>query len=619
MDSLLLDTFVYLIAAVVSVPLAKRFGLGSVLGYLIAGALIGPHVLDLVGDHAGHVMHFAEFGVVMMLFLVGLELQPARLWEMRLQLFGLGGLQVFGTAAVIALVGFACGLGVRLPFAAGLILAMSSTAIVLQSLQERGLLKTPAGEASFAVLLFQDLAVIPILALLPLLAFEKSDAPTTATGIALLPGWQQGALVLLAVAAVVAIGRHVVNPLFRAIARTGLRELFTAAALALVVGISLVMQLVGLSAALGTFVAGVVLANSEYRHELEADIEPFKGLLLGLFFITVGANIDFHLLRTQPGLILGLVLALLLVKAAALWVLSRVFKLATPEGLLLALALAQGGEFAFVLLAFAADHHVLTTAQSSVLVATVALSMAAAPLLFVLYDKALLPRFARPAPRERAADAIDSASQENPVIIAGFGRFGHVVGRLLRANHIGTTVLDLDAEQVEIVRKLGIAVFYGDATRLDLLHAAGAARARIIIIAIDHEQKAVELAATVQKHFPHLKIFARASGRVHAYDFQKRGIQSFYRETLGSSLDLGADVMIALGVEPKKATRAAQMFKEHDERAVRDLAQYWEDDEAYFKNARLHIEAFERMFASDAASKPDVSTVQKPTIAKPSP
>ncbi len=599
MDSFLFDAFIYLIAAVVSVPLAKRFGLGSVLGYLVAGVLIGPYVLNLVGDRSGHVMHFAEFGIVMMLFLVGLELQPGLLWQMRTKLLGLGGLQVFGTAAVIAAAGAAAGLGWRLPFSAGLILAMSSTAIVIQSLQERGQLKTPPGEAAFAVLLFQDMAVIPILALLPLLAFEKSAPTATAEGFAARPGWQQTLLVVLAVGSVVFAGRNLVNPVFRAIARTGLRELFTAATLLLVIGISLVMQTVGLSAALGTFVAGVVLANSEYRHELEADIEPFKGLLLGLFFITVGANLDLALLRTQPLLIAGLVLALLTLKFVVLFVLSRVFKLATPEGLFFSFALAQGGEFAFVLFSFAVDHRVLTPIQASPLVASVALSMAVTPLLFVLNEKVVQPRVAPAQPKTRAPDTLDAAAQENPVIIAGFGRFGHVVGRLLRANNIGATVLDLDAEQVQIVRRLGIKVFYGDATRIDLLRAAGAARAKLIVIAIDDEGKAVELVETVQKHFPQLQIFARAVGRVHAYEFQKRGVQTFYRETLGSSLDLGVDVMRALGMRALQARRAALLFKQHDERSVRELAQYWEDDDAYFANARLHIEAFEHMFASD--------------------
>jgi monovalent cation:proton antiporter-2 (CPA2) family protein len=604
MDSYLLDAFVYLVAAVVAVPIARRLGLGSVLGYLIAGVLIGPHVANFVGGQAEHVMHFAEFGVVMMLFLVGLELQPSRLWDMRSRLFGLGGLQVLGTAGAIAGAGVALGFGWRPATATGLILAMSSTAIVLQSLQERGQLNTPAGQASFAVLLFQDLAVIPILALLPLLATGAAAAATPVHGLASLPAWTRGALVVLAVSGVVVAGRNLVNPLFRAIARTGLRELFTAAALLLVVGISLVMQLVGLSAALGTFVAGVVLANSEYRHELEADIEPFKGLLLGLFFITVGASLDFGLLRAEPLRLAGLVVALLAIKFIVLLALSRLFRLAAPEGLLFSFALAQGGEFAFVLLSFAVNQHVLAPGQAASLVAAVALSMAATPLLFLCNEKLVQPRFARTRGAPRPADTIDPASQENPVIIAGFGRFGHVVGRLLRANGIGTTVLDLDAEQVDIVRRLGIKVFYGDATRVDLLHAAGAARARIIIIAIDHEAKAVELVETVQRHFPHLRIFARASGRVHAYEFQKRGVQTFYRETLGSSLDLGVDVMRALGMRAHQAHRAARLFKSHDERSVRELAQYWEDDDAYFSHARQHIAAFERMFASDASGRP---------------
>ncbi len=600
-DSMLMQAFIYLLAAVVSVPVAKRLGLGSVLGYLLAGVIIGPDCLGLVGVRSGDVMRVAEFGVVMMLFLVGLELQPARLWRMRSQLAGMGGLQVAGTAAVIAALGAGFGLGYRLPLAAGLILAMSSTAIVLQSLQERGQLATPGGEAAFSVLLFQDLAVIPILALLPLLATAGPAAAARAgegSGVAALPGWLQAVVVVAAVAGVVAAGRYLLNPIFRLIARTELRELFTAASLLLVVGVSLVMQFVGLSAALGSFLAGVVLANSEYRHELEADIEPFKGVLLGLFFITVGAGIDFGLMRAQPGLIAGLVLALLVTKFAVLFALSRVFRLSTPAGLLFSFALAQGGEFAFVLLSFAVDHRVLTTAEAGPLVATVALSMALTPLLFVLNQRFVQPWFAVAHGSQRPHDTI--TPQDNPVIIAGFGRFGHVVGRLLRANRIGTTVLDLDAEQVGILRRLGIKVFYGDATRLDLLHAAGAAKAKVFVIAIDDETKAIQLLELVQRHFPHLKIYARASGRVHAYEYQRRGLQTFYRETLGSSLDLGTDVLRALGLPSHQAHRAAMLFKRHDEQSVRELAQFWEDDEAYFKNARQHIEAFEQMFASDA-------------------
>lgn len=597
-DSLLLHAFVYLLAAVIAVPIAKRLGLGSVLGYLLAGVLIGPSALDVVGDGTNGLMHFAEFGVVMMLFLVGLELQPARLWQLRTQLLGLGGLQVTATAAIVAAAGFAAGQGLRVSFAAGLILAMSSTAIVLQSLQERGHLRTPGGEAAFAVLLFQDIAVIPVLALLPLLAAAPAGEVAVAGGLAGRPGWLQALVIAAAVTAVVLAGRYVLNPVFRAIAKTELRELFTAAALLLVVSVSLVMQSVGLSAALGSFLAGVVLANSEYRHELEADIEPFKGLLLGLFFITVGAGIDFGLLRTRPLLIAALVGGLVLVKFVVALALSRVFRLARPHGLLFAFALAQGGEFAFVLLSFAVDRGVFTRAEADPLVAAVALSMAVAPLLFMINARWVQPRFAHGGRRERPADAI--GPQDNAVIIAGFGRFGHIVGRLLRANGVGATVLDLDAEQVEIVRRLGIKVFYGDATRLDLLQAAGAARAKLIVIAIDDEAKAIALVELVQRHFPHLKIFGRAAGRVHAYEYQKRGVMTFYRETLGSSLDLGVDVLRELGAPAADARRAAALFKQHDEASVRALAQYWEDDDAYFKHARQDIEAFEQMFASDA-------------------
>lgn len=608
MHSPLLQAVIYLAAAVVAVPIAKRFGLGSVLGYLLAGILIGPHVLGLV-TRTGDMMHFAEFGVVMMLFLVGLELQPALLWRMRMQLVGLGSLQVFGTAAVIALLGAACGAGFRLPFAAGLILALSSTAIVLQSLQERSLLHTPGGEASFAVLLFQDIAVIPILALLPLLAVSESSLPAGGHGTSLLtglPGWTQTLIVLGVVAAIVAAGRYLINPLFRIIARTEIRELFTAAALLLVVGVSLLMTLVGLSAALGTFLAGVVLANSEFRHELESDIEPFKGLLLGLFFITVGAGIDFGLIVAQPGLIAGLVGALLATKFLFLLLLSRIFRLPSPSALLFSLALAPGGEFAFVLLSYVVDHHVLTSAQAAPLTATVALSMALTPVLFILNDRVIQPCFAarRSAAAARPDDVIEPTAHDNPVIIAGFGRFGNIVGRLLRANGIGMTILDLDSEQIEIIRRLGIKAFYGDATRLQLLHAAGAARARVIVIALDHEEKSVALAETVQKHFPHLKIFARATGRVHAYEYQKRGILGFYRETVGTSLDLGVDVMRELGIPGERAERAAAVFKKHDEMSVRDLAQYWEDDDAYFSHARQHMAAFEQMLASDDKTRP---------------
>lgn len=604
MEPFLLHAFVYLVAAVATVPLAKRFGLGAVLGYLVAGALIGPHCLGFIGRQGSSVASVAEFGVVMMLFLVGLELQPRLLWKMRAQLIGLGGLQVFGTAAVIAAVGAAAGFDLRVSFAAGLILAMSSTAIVLQSLQERGLFKTPAGQSAFAVLLFQDVSVIPIFAIMPLLALHGSTSAGNGGGeahdgfLSHLPVWLQAIVVLGAVTGVVALGRYTVNPIFRAIAQTKLRELFTAAALLLVVSVALGMHQLGLSPALGTFLAGVVLADSEFRHELEADIEPFKGLLLGLFFISVGAGIDFVLIGGQPGRIAILVVSFMIVKAAVLFGLGRSFKMETPDCWLFALALAQGGEFAFVLLSFVVDHGVLTPIQASPLVAAVALSMALTPLLFLAYEKLIAPRWSRKTTPTRPTDQIDS--QDNAVVIAGFGRFGLVVGRMLQVNGFSATILDLDPAQVDIIRRLGMKVFYGDATRVELLEAAGAQRAKLFVIAIDDEDRSVALAETVKKHFPALRILARASGRIHAYRLFRIGIQDVYRETLDTSLRLAVDALRALGVRGYQAERAAKKFRSHDERVVRELADFWEkEDEIYFGEARRLVVAVEQAFASD--------------------
>jgi monovalent cation:proton antiporter-2 (CPA2) family protein len=595
----LYQAFIYLLATIVAVPLAKRLGLGSVIGYLLAGAVIGPSALRLV-DGGGDVMHFAEFGVVMMLFVIGLELRPALLWQMRRPILGLGGLQVMGTAAVFGLIAVWIGLPWKASLGVGLILAMSSTAIVLQSLGERGLMKTPGGEASFAVLLFQDIAVIPILALMPLLAAEPlavGTAHSPASGmIARLPAWQQAVLVVAAVTVIVFAGRFLLRPFFRYIAGTRLREMFTATALFIVVGIAILMQRLGLSPALGTFIAGVVLAESEYRVQLEADIEPFKGLLLGLFFISVGASIDFSLIARQPAVIALIVIGLLALKFTVLLALSRPFGLKRGEGFLLAFALAQGGEFAFVLFAFATQNAVLPAEIANLLVASVALSMAAAPLLLTINDKLVRPLFQKCEP-ERPADEIDE--HDNPVILAGFGRFGHIVGRLLRANGFGTTVLDHDADQVETLGRYGMKSFYGDASRLDLLQAAGAERAKLFVLAIDDEAKALEIIETVQREFPRLKILARATSRQHAYEILRLGVNQVYRETLGSALDLSIDALRELGVDERRARRVAEIFRKHDEASVRDMARIPDDDEAYVSIARKHIENLERALQSD--------------------
>jgi monovalent cation:proton antiporter-2 (CPA2) family protein len=597
MSSGLYQAFIYLLAAIVAVPLAKRLGLGSVIGYLLAGAVIGPYALRFV-DGGGDVMHFAEFGVVMMLFVIGLELRPALLWQMRRPILGLGGLQVVGTAVVIGLVAVWLGLPWKSAFAVGLILAMSSTAIVLQSLGERGLMKTPGGEATFAVLLFQDIAVIPILALMPLLAIGSGIAAAAGHGgmIEKLPGWEQALFVVAAVTIIVFAGRFLLRPFFRYIARTRLREMFTATALFIVVGIALLMQKLGLSPALGTFMAGVVLAESEYRVQLEADIEPFKGLLLGLFFISVGASIDFSLIAQRPGTIAAIVAALLALKFVVLLGLGRLFQLRAAEGMLFAFALAQGGEFAFVLFSFATQNAVLPPEIANLLVASVALSMAAAPLLLTIEQKVVRPRFQKCKP-ERPADEIDE--HDNPVILAGFGRFGHIVGRLLRANGFGTTVLDHDADQVSLLARFGMKSFYGDASRLDLLEAAGARNAKLFVLAIDDEAKALEIIGTVQREFPRLKILARATSRQHAYEILRLGVDQVYRETLGSALDLSIDALRELGMEERRARRVAEIFREHDEASVREMAKLREDDEDYVSIARKHIENLERALQSD--------------------
>ncbi len=604
-ESFFFQAFVYLAAAVISVPLAKRFGLGSVLGYLLAGVVIGPFGLSLIGDEGEDIMHFAEFGVVMMLFIVGLELQPSLLWRLRTPILGLGGLQVVITALAMTMLSIIVGLSWQAALAAGMILSLSSTAIVLQMLNEKGLLKTSAGQSSFAVLLFQDIAVIPMLAVFPMLSIHTAEHSTAEGGeaahaattwVATLPPWAQTLAVLGAVVAVVLGGRFLVQPAFRAIARTRLRELFTAAALLLVIGIALLMTKVGLSPALGTFLAGVVLANSEYRHELESDIEPFKGLLLGLFFIAVGASIDFGLIAGRPGTIAGLVGALMLVKFVVLFGLGWVFKLSLDQRTLFACALAQIGEFAFVLLASAGQLGVLTTDETGPLIAVVALSMAFTPLLLLINERFIQPRFGTLEQAEREADAIE---EENPVIIAGFGKFGHIVGRLLTANGIGTTVLDIDSDRVDLLRKLGLKVYYGDASRYDLLQSAGAARARLLVLALDNQEKTLELVHTVRKHFPHLTILARAFDREEAYELLDAGVEHIYRETLDTSLRMGVDALRMLGFRAYQAQRAAQIFFRHDEKSVLELATMRDDRATYIDVARSRIADLESILRAD--------------------
>ncbi len=597
------QAFVYLAAAVISVPVAKRLGLGSVLGYLIAGFIIGPFGLKLIGSEGQDVMHFAEFGVVMMLFLIGLELQPSLLWRLRSPILGMGGLQVGLTTAAITCIGALLGLSLQASLAVGMTLALSSTAIVLQTLNEKSLMKTDAGQSAFSVLLFQDIAVIPMLAIMPLLAVkvtetvhEAGQAHASTTWVEGLPGWGQALAVIGVIAAIIICGLFLVRHFFRYVAQTRLRELFTAAALLVVIGIALLMSKVGLSPALGTFLAGVVLANSEYRHELEGDIEPFKGLLLGLFFIAVGASIDFAMITAKPGLIAMIVGGLIVLKLAILLIVGKIFKMGQDQNILFAFSLAQGGEFAFVLFSFAVQNHVITSAVANPLIGAVALSMALTPLILIVNDKIIQPRFGTKEQGQREADSID---EENPVIIAGFGSFGSIVGRLLRANGVGITVLEHDSDKVELLRKLGLKVFYGDASRHDLLHAAGAEKAKVLVLALDNDEKILNMVQMVKKHFPNLTILARASGRTEAYKLLDEGVNHVYRTSLDTSLRVGIDALRSLGFRSYQAHRATKTFRHHDEDSISALQHVRHDRKTYISNARQRIEDLEQLLLTE--------------------
>jgi monovalent cation:proton antiporter-2 (CPA2) family protein len=602
LETFLLGAFVYLAAAVVAAPIAMRLGLGSVLGYLVAGIVIGPSLTGLIGGSQGEsVMHFAEFGVIVMLFLVGLELQPSKLWDLRRPILGLGGLQVAGTAAAIGGAALLLGFEWKAALTIGLVLALSSTAIVLQSMQERGLMKTSVGQSTFSVLLFQDISVIPMLALLPLLAVQIAGGAESHSLIGGLPAWAQTLAVLGAVAAIILAGRFLMRPLFRIVAGAKIREIFVAFALLIVVGITLLMQLVGLSAALGTFLAGVVLAESEYRHELEQDLDPFKGLLLAVFFIAVGAGIDFNLLLSEPVKIIGFVLGFVLIKLIVHFFLARLFKMPVPDASRFAFMLAQGGEFAFVLISFVAGLGLLGIADAAMLVAVVAISMALAPLLIIFEERVIQPLFARGGVL-REPDVIDES--EAKVIIAGYGRFGMTVGRLLLANGFKSVVLEHDTEQIDALRKFGFKLFYGDASRIDLLEAAGAREAEILIVAVDDRDKANEIAAAVQKNFPNLRIFARVFDRVHAYEMINAGVTDFYREVFDASVQMGEDALVALGKHPYEAHRAALLFKAHDGQLLHEAAKHQNDSAALVDIARKGRAEISNVLDADRTGTP---------------
>ncbi len=581
-QTLFFQTMIYLAAAVISVPIAKKMGLGSVLGYLVAGILIGPYALELVGHEGADVMHFAEFGVVIMLFLIGLELHPSMLWRMKRLIFGLGGLQVGLTAFIVAIVASFFWLNTAQAITTGLIFSLSSTAIVLQTLTEKKRLQTRAGQYSFAVLLLQDIMVIPILAILALFANQVvTDAiatETTNTYIYGGQGWQRLLLIISMVGIIIVGGRFLARFAFRFIAESGLREIFTASALLLVIGISLAMSYVGLSPALGSFLAGVVLANNEYRHELESNLEPFKGLLLGVFFISVGASIDFTLLMNHPLLIFSILGALILIKLTVLFFLGRAFKLKPSQNMFFTFGLAQAGEFGFVLISFASQNAIYDTFTSGILLIVVALSMLLTPLLFIVNEKWIQPYYNKT--KEHVEDAIEENG--NPVIIAGFGRLGMVLGRFLNANGIKATILDNNPHNVQYLKKFGYKVYYGDVTRAALLESAGIMNAKVLVMAMGDREQINQLVVLAQEKYPHVRLIVRAVDIAHALELQNKGVQAQRQETFETAVELGADTLQALGMDGYRSKRLANTFKYLDKKFMLNLQKRFGEDDPHF-------------------------------------
>jgi len=580
------QALIYLAAGVIAVPLFARLGLGSVLGYLAAGLAIGPWGLALIGN-ADTVLHFAEFGVVMLLFLIGLELEPDRLWALRRSIFGMGAMQVLATAGAVTGAALAFGQSFPVALVCGMGFAMSSTAIGLATLQEKNLLGTPGGQASFAVLLFQDLAVIPLLLVAGLLASGKASLDWIKVGTAL------GLIVVI-----IAGGRFALRPLLRVIAGTRLREVFVGFALLLVLGIAALMESVGLSMALGAFLAGVLLADSEYRHELELDIEPFKGLLLGLFFIAVGMSIDLGLFARIPHIILGIAVGIVALKMLVLYPTALTFGYCgRVDATLFAIALSQVGEFAFVL--FAAAASVLPGETLKTLNAAVALSMLSTPLLVILYERVLAPRFA--GVEERETDVVDEAS---PVIVAGFGRFGQVVARVLNGMRIRATLIDHDPNQVELVRRFGSKAYYGDATRLDVLEKAGAGHARLLVVALDDAEGAMRLVKRARQNFPGLRLIVRAHSRTDVFEYLEMGVPAV-RETFGSALDAAEEALRLLDFGPQAARRAVQQFRRHDEEMLlRQMAVRQEETQLMALNQQGRVD-LERLLTTELAPAVD--------------
>ncbi len=617
-ESILFQAIVFLAGAVICVPLAKRLGLSSVIGYLLAGVLIGPYILGFVGREGEDILEFAEFGVVMMLFLIGLEIEPKSFWKMRKIVLGMGVTQVFGTMILAYLVFYAFGVDWKIALTAAMAIALSSTAITLQTNKEKGLMDTVYGTSSFAILLFQDVIVIVMLGVLPLLSnvSDTSMAENTADTAHVnlldnLPLGLQALAIVLSVVIIVVAGRYLVVPVLRQVARTRVRELLVASALLIVIGISFLMELVGLSPALGAFLGGVVLATSEFKHELESTLDPFKGLLLGLFFMAVGASINFIVIAENPLLIGGLVTGVIIIKAVVLYIVGLIFKVKMDQRLLLVVGLAQIGEFAFVLLSFAFQLNIFDRQQLDILLVVTALTMTLTPILWIFNERLVLPRFGTKESEKRPMDDIQ---KDHKVILLGFGHFGSTVGRFLRAHGVETTVLDNDSNRVDFLRKMGFEVYYGDAARMDLLESAGIEAADFLISAIDNPDTTINLMKKLKEKFPKLKLMVRAKNRYDAYELHNMGIEHIYRESFDTSVKLASDVLYFMGFDKGATEEQAQKFIKLDEEGLKRLAVSSKNEKEYIFRVREEMAQQEKLLLEDlkiGSSKIDVKASLK--------
>ncbi len=597
----LFEIALLLAAAAIAAPIAQWLKVGSVLGYLMAGIALGPFGVGKVFSvyEAKEILHIAEFGVILLLFLIGLELRPKRLWAMRSAIFGLGGAQVAATAALIALSSMAAGMAAPPAVFIGLALSLSSTAFALQVLEEKGELTARHGRSAFAVLLFQDLAAIPLIALAPLFAVTQM---TTATPM----NFSSAVQAIATITGVIVIGRFALDHVLKFVARAQVKEAMTATALLVVVLVSTAMQQAGLPASLGAFLAGALLAESSYRHQLEADLKPFEGLLLGLFFTAIGMSLNLNLLIERPSIILGLVAGLIALKGAVLYGLGLWQKLGPWGARRLAISISQGGEFAFVLFAVGAASGVLVTAQTELLAVVVTLSMAATPLLLLIDDWAGKPKSAALAAFETLPE------KDGHVIIAGFGRFGQITARILRAKRLPFTALDISAEQVDFVKKYGSKVFYGDASRSEILAAAGADKARALVLAIDDVEASMRTAEVLKQHFPRLPVYARARNRVHAHRLLDMGVKVVHRETFGSAIEMSGDVLRGLGQPEREVKSAMSMFRAHDERRLFEDYKHFTDEQKLQERARTDTQTLEQLFDEDAAEQATAEGLASP-------